>query len=188
MTYDTLLWTKCVFQICFTVYFVFAIFPCFGMKERGAYSSILDRCCLPDAVLTSEVFALGCQLLWAVRIMTHTDLLAEQLVVFYNFLLRKWAVVTSDQQQNCLNWPSWFCLVEAGSSIMNCAARKSMAMIVSGRMTVTKLPGTGTYCFGTAGSGRHIHENFLLSACWPLSLNLTDCYLFEWIVEKSSNH
>lgn len=73
------------------------------MEERGAYSSILDRCYLPDAVLTAEVFALGCQLLWAVRIMTHADLPAEQLVVFYSFLLTKRAVVSSDQQPYCLN-------------------------------------------------------------------------------------
>lgn len=47
---------------------------------------------------------------------------------------------------------------------MNHTARKSVAVIVSGRMTVTKLPGAGTCCFGTAGSGRHVHKN-LLSAC-----------------------
>ena len=188
MTHNAPLWMKCMFQVCFAVYFAFTIFPCFGMDERGAYSSVLDGCCLPDAVPTSEVFALRCQLLWAVRIMTHTDLPAEQLVVFYNFLVTKWAVVSSDQQQNCLNWPSWFCLVQAGSTSTNRAARKSMAVIVSGRMTVTKLRGARTCCFGTAGSGRHVHENLLLSACWPLSLNFIDCSLFEWIVGKCSNH
>lgn len=78
-----------VWSGCFAVSFVFTIFPCSGMEERGAFSSILDRCCLPDTMPTSEVFALGCELLWTVRIMSHTDSPAEQLVVFYNFLLTK---------------------------------------------------------------------------------------------------
>lgn len=58
---------------------------------------------------------------------------------------------------------------------MTRAARKSMAVIASGRMTVTKVAGAGTCCFGTAGSGRHVRENLLLLACSPLSLNFIVC-------------
>lgn len=61
---------------------------------------------------------------------------------------------------------------------MNRAAQKSVAMMVSGKMTVTKLPGAGPVALAQLDLGDAFMKTCFQHAD-PLSLNFIDCCLFE---------